>query len=202
MTANTMTVREDMELRTAIRTGDRVTWDAPQFEGGSFYRGRCRGAKYTGSKELSGVVVKHSYGSERNQHTFTILLDDGRKKLVKGRNLYPNIIKHIPDPDSIDRQEEAKRLAAMKVLARRFDTQARELLADMPGGVTAQRLRKLVALLACHDGVTLHTCSDEWTGERFGQAKCRRGRSSKIGRSTYRYQLWATWTRTHPGWDI
>ena len=44
--------------------------------------------------ELSGVVIKHSYGSDRGQHTFTILLTDDSKKLVKGRNLYPRLLIH------------------------------------------------------------------------------------------------------------
>ena len=43
---------------------------------------------------ISGTVVNSSYGIETGQHTFTI--DTGAEKvLVKGRNLYPNIIKHI-----------------------------------------------------------------------------------------------------------
>ena len=94
-----------MILETAIRTGDRVTWDAPQFAGGSKFRGRVRGAKYTGTLRLSGVVVRHSYGTSTGQHTFTVLLDDGTKKLVKGRNLYPNLVEHVPDPNSPDRKE-------------------------------------------------------------------------------------------------
>jgi hypothetical protein len=92
-----------MKFNTAIRTGDTVTWNAPQFTGGSFYRGRCQGAKYTGDKQLSGTVIRHSYGELRGQHTFTILLTDGSKKRVKGRNLYPNLLDHIPNPNSEDR---------------------------------------------------------------------------------------------------
>ena len=42
---------------------------------------------------ISGTVVNSSYGADRGQHTFTI--DTGIEKImVKGRNLYPNIIKH------------------------------------------------------------------------------------------------------------
>jgi hypothetical protein len=43
---------------------------------------------------VEGQVVNESYGKERGQHTFTIDLG-GEKLLVKGRNLYPNIIEHI-----------------------------------------------------------------------------------------------------------
>lgn len=43
---------------------------------------------------IKGYVVKSSYGAAKGQHTFTID-NNGDKLLVKGRNLYPNIIKHI-----------------------------------------------------------------------------------------------------------
>lgn len=94
-----------MVLETAIRSGDRVVWDAPQFQGGSFFRGRSTGKpKFVGTERLSGIVVRHSYGATTNQHTFSIRLEDGRLKLVKGRNLYPNLVEHIPDPNSSDRK--------------------------------------------------------------------------------------------------
>jgi len=48
---------------------------------------------------ISGTVVNSSYGSDKGQHTFTI--DTGIDKvMVKGRNLYPNIIKHIQGDES------------------------------------------------------------------------------------------------------
>ncbi len=44
---------------------------------------------------LCGTVVNSSYGTSKGQHTFTI--DTGNEKiLVKGRNLYPNLLVHIP----------------------------------------------------------------------------------------------------------
>ncbi len=88
---------------TAIRTNDYVIWNAPQFTGGSKFRGRVKRAKFIGVKRFSGKIIKHSYGHDRGQHTFTILLDNGKKKLVKGRNLYPNIIEHVADANSPDR---------------------------------------------------------------------------------------------------
>ena len=51
---------------------------------------------------VSGTVVKSSYGGAKNQHTFTIETSLG-KVLVKGRNLYPNILKH--EPGEISRKE-------------------------------------------------------------------------------------------------
>lgn len=94
-----------MQDRGAIRTGDRVVWNNPQFSRGTFFRGKCKGAKYLGSVTLSGIVIKHSYGMKTGQHTFSIQLDNGTRKLVKGRNLYPNLVEHIPDMNSIDRKE-------------------------------------------------------------------------------------------------
>jgi hypothetical protein len=44
---------------------------------------------------ICGNIIKSSYGVDRNQHTFTINTES-EKICVKGRNLYPNIIKHIP----------------------------------------------------------------------------------------------------------
>lgn len=92
-------------MSEAIRTGDYVEFTLPIFSGGSFFNGRSTGKpKCVGEKSYSGTVVKHSYGEKTHQHTFTILLVDGTKKLVKGRNLYPNITNHIVNPDSPDRK--------------------------------------------------------------------------------------------------
>lgn len=43
---------------------------------------------------VEGYVINSSYGVEKGQHTFTIDFG-GEKILVKGRNLYPNILEHI-----------------------------------------------------------------------------------------------------------
>ena len=48
---------------------------------------------------IKGTVINNSYGADKNQHTFTIQTDCGNV-LVKGRNLYPNIIKHIQGEES------------------------------------------------------------------------------------------------------
>lgn len=96
-------------MSDAIRTGDFVAWDAPQFKGGSFCNGRHTGRSImVGYKRFAGTVVKHSYGEMTGQHTFTVLLSvpedmAGKKKLVKGRNLYPNIVEHNVDVNSPDR---------------------------------------------------------------------------------------------------
>ena len=41
-----------------------------------------------------GEVVTSSYGAKTGQHTFTILLSNGEKKRVKGRNLYDRLLAH------------------------------------------------------------------------------------------------------------
>ncbi len=51
-------------------------------------------------KKIKGEVVKNTYGAKTNQHTFTIQENDGTKHLVKGRNLYPNIISHVQGNES------------------------------------------------------------------------------------------------------
>lgn len=60
--------------------------------------------KATGFEKFCGIVVRHSYGRKTGQHTFSIQLDSGELKLVKGRHLYPNILQHIVDPSSPDRR--------------------------------------------------------------------------------------------------
>ena len=71
----------------AIRTGCQVDFVRPDGEGGI--------------EVISGVVAAHSYGAGTGQHTFTIAEPDGSKRMVKGRNLYPNVIKHEPGEASL-----------------------------------------------------------------------------------------------------
>ena len=44
---------------------------------------------------IEGTVIKESYGEKTRQHTFTIQECNGNKIIVKGRNLYPNMLEHI-----------------------------------------------------------------------------------------------------------
>ena len=48
---------------------------------------------------IKGTVINSSYGIDKGQHTFTIETSNN-KLMVKGRNLYPNIIKHIQGEQS------------------------------------------------------------------------------------------------------
>jgi len=83
-----------------IVVGDKVIWDAPQFKGGSFLRGRSTGKpRFVGTKRFEGLVERESYGTTTGQHTFSVRLVDGKLKRVKGRNLYPNLVRHEPGAD-------------------------------------------------------------------------------------------------------
>ncbi len=90
----------------AIRTGCIITFEKPCFSG-SF-----RKPKFQGNAKIKVEIVKHSYGELKNQHTFTCKILDviekndhfkkevGDKLLIKGRNIYPNIIEHIQGEES------------------------------------------------------------------------------------------------------
>lgn len=96
-----------------ICAGDYVEWDAPQFEGGSFYHGRSTGKpRFVGTQSFAGVVERDSYGEKTGQHTFSIRLADGSLKRVKGRNLYPNITRHA---QGVNHASEAEGKAARKM---------------------------------------------------------------------------------------
>lgn len=70
-------------------TGDAVTGDEVRFERATF-SGSFRNAKFAGFEQITGKIVKDSYGKDKQQHTFTLELADGSKLMIKGRNLYAN----------------------------------------------------------------------------------------------------------------
>lgn len=59
-----------------------------------------------------GKIIKESYGSAKQQHTFSILLDSGAKILIKGRNLYDN---------GVYRKEWANETERMKVVEEKIE---------------------------------------------------------------------------------
>ena len=65
-------------------TGDCCVGDNIAF----FNAGKCEERMY-------GVIVADSYGADKQQHTFTVLLSTGDKVLIKGRNLYKNGVKRM-----------------------------------------------------------------------------------------------------------
>lgn len=56
------------------------------------------------SSRIFGKVIKDSYGSAKQQHTFTIEVN-GEKMLIKGRNLYKNEVMRKLWPNELDRQK-------------------------------------------------------------------------------------------------
>jgi hypothetical protein len=90
----------------ALRTGCVITFKK------NYFKGTWRKPKYDGYAILKAKIKKHSYGATKGQHTFTlevldVLEDDspqahsvGDRILIKGRNLYPNVIEHEPGEES------------------------------------------------------------------------------------------------------
>jgi hypothetical protein len=70
-------------------TGDCCVGDYVRFDR-ALFAGSRTSPKFVGFERISGEIVKDSYGELKQQHTFTLLLEDGSKTLIKGRNLYAN----------------------------------------------------------------------------------------------------------------
>ena len=88
-------------------TGDVVTGDEVTFERAVF-KGSYRNPKFSHNETISGIVTKDSYGAEKQQHTFTILKDDGETIRIKGRNLYRNGVTRKQWIDEGKRREVAE----------------------------------------------------------------------------------------------
>lgn len=69
-------------------TGDEITFFSPN----------------KSSERLFGKIISDSYGTDKQQHTFTIELEDGSKTLIKGRNLYKNMVFRKAWSDESQRQ--------------------------------------------------------------------------------------------------
>ena len=70
-------------------TGDCVVGDAVCFSRAVF-TGKYPRARFAGYELVIGKIIRDSYGEKRQQHTFTIELEDGSTTRIKGRNLYAN----------------------------------------------------------------------------------------------------------------
>ena len=86
----------------AIRTNCIITFKK------NFFSGTWRKPKFTHSAKVHAIVKKHSYGQLKGQHTFTLQVIDcdtsdyekGDRILIKGRNLYPNLLEHLQGEES------------------------------------------------------------------------------------------------------
>ena len=92
-------------------TGDCCKGDDVRFLRGKYTRAYSR-YKSNHTKPdyyelVTGKILKDSYGAAKQQHSFTIELQDGTKTVIRGRNLYRNGVWRKPWPD------EAKRIEAL-----------------------------------------------------------------------------------------
>lgn len=88
-------------------TGDCVVGDKVAFERATFSGSRTR-PKFAGFQLVAGEIVADSYGSDKQQHTFTIRLADGSTTRIKGRNLYANGTYRAVWPDEAQRSGVAQ----------------------------------------------------------------------------------------------
>lgn len=83
-------------------TGDACTGDHVRFTK-TIWAGTYPNARRAGSEVITGLIVKDSYGADKQQHTFTILRDDNGKKMrIKGRNLYRDGCHRRLWPDEVE----------------------------------------------------------------------------------------------------
>jgi hypothetical protein len=88
-------------------TGDAVLGDELTFERAVFI-GSYPNAKFSHNETVEAVVISESYGAKKQQHTFTLLLPNGEKTMIKGRNLYRNGVFRKPWFDESKREEALK----------------------------------------------------------------------------------------------
>jgi hypothetical protein len=95
-------------------TGDACKGDVILFIEAVF-AGSFRKPKFLGERRIAARIVKDSYGSVKQQHTFTleVLASDGVDALAagtqttrKGRNVYKNGTVRLPWPNEADRRAE------------------------------------------------------------------------------------------------
>jgi hypothetical protein len=83
-------------------TGDACVGDEVCFSRAKF-KGSWRKPKFDGYELVAGKIIADSYGAQKQQHTFTILLDNGENTLIKGRNLYANGLYRKPWTNECER---------------------------------------------------------------------------------------------------
>lgn len=116
--------------------GDLVAGDYVRFKKAIFI-GKYPKASFSHYETIEGLILKESYGAEKQQHTFTILKNDNTKMLIKGRNLYKECERLIwVDEDARDiarqekhiRGEEARRKREERLEEKRKQDELREEL--------------------------------------------------------------------------
>ncbi len=103
-------------------TGDAVVGDEVRFEralfGGTWWK-----PEFLEFELLTGKIIRDSYGRDKQQHTFTLLLDCGSEIRIKGRNLYAEGLwrKSWPDEESRVVAVEEKHRRGRCARAERWD---------------------------------------------------------------------------------
>jgi len=82
------TYNGDDEYNTCCK-GDVCVGDEVRFERATF-SGNYRNATFAGYELVTAKVIRDSYGRDKQQHTFTLELPNGKTFRIKGRNLYRN----------------------------------------------------------------------------------------------------------------
>ena len=107
-------------------TGDCVVGDEVRFERATF-SGSHRRPKFAGFERMTGKITRESYGSQKQQHTFTIVLKDGSVTRIKGRNLYREGTWRKPWADESARRIEANKKHQRGAAARKRRKIRREM---------------------------------------------------------------------------
>lgn len=111
-------------------TGDCVVGDEVCFERATF-SGSYRRARFEGFEKVVGKIIADSYGRTKQQHTFTLELQNGSKTTIKGRNLYVNGVWRKVWADESEREEAANEKHARGEVARAArDARKSEQLAE------------------------------------------------------------------------
>lgn len=84
-------------------TGDACLCDEVLFVRAVF-SGVYPNSKFSHNETVEAKIISESYGKEKQQHTFTLLLSDNSKLLIKGRNLYRNGLKRKKWNDESERE--------------------------------------------------------------------------------------------------
>jgi len=85
-------------------TGDCCTGDSVRFQKAVF-AGSYKKPSFSHLEIVTAMLINDGYGAAKQQHTFTLELEDGTKRTIKGRNLYRNGVWRKPWTDEALRRE-------------------------------------------------------------------------------------------------
>jgi hypothetical protein len=113
-------------------TGDVVAGDVVELFQAEF-AGSWRNPRFAGFHLVRAIVEKDSYGSDKQQHTFTLReFPNFQTLLIKGRNVYRHRCFRLPWQDESDREKYRDEKHARGAVARQ-DRRARRELSNQEG---------------------------------------------------------------------